>query len=153
MLKVGILFASQIYDRLKLFVILLVDVESIFSQVFPHDLSCVRYRRGILLGMSRALTMADRGCERRWIIVVPDGRFSTLDRTSGPSEAEILSAEEALRAQGLAGWLAVMEGNPYIGAPPRLLEVRPLADPTSSFAEASAACIRAVMAGRTQLAN
>lgn len=102
--------------------------------------------------MSRTkVTTADRSRERRWIIVAPDGRYSTLGRASDPSDAEVRSAEEALRAQGLAGWLAVMEGNPYVGATPRLLEVKPLASPTSSFAEASAACVAAVMAGRARL--
>ena len=97
------------------------------------------------------MTDPARTRERRWIVVAADGRFSTLGRASDPSEAEILAAENALRAQGLSGWLAVMEGNPYVGAMPRLLEVRPLAGPTGSFAEASAACVAAVMARRAQL--
>jgi hypothetical protein len=91
---------------------------------------------------------AERSRERRWVIVSPDGRYVTLGRASDPSEEEILAAEEALRAQGAAGWLAVMEGNPYVGAVPRLMEVRPLAQPTTAFADAAAACLAAILARR-----
>ena len=93
----------------------------------------------------------DRSRERRWIVLGIDGRFVTLGRASDPSEAEILAAEAALRDQGLAGWLAAMEGNPYVGAVPRLMEVRPLADPAVSFDEASAACLRGIVARRAEL--
>ena len=86
--------------------------------------------------------------ERRWIVVVPDGRFTTLGRDSDPSDDEVKAAEHGLRTQGLAGWLAVMEGNPYLGAAPRLMEVRPLAEPSSPFSEASAACVASLMAQR-----
>lgn len=103
--------------------------------------------------MLRMATAADRSRERRWIIIAPDGRFSTLGRASDPSEKEILAAEAALRDQGLAGWLAVMEGNPYVGATPKILEVRPLAGPTASFSAASAACVAAVLARRIELAG
>ncbi|MDT8278136.1 MAG: hypothetical protein E7K72_21400 [Roseomonas mucosa] len=94
-----------------------------------------------------------RSLERRWIVVAPDGRFTTLGRASDPSEAEILAAEAGLRAQGLAGWLAIMEGNPYVGATPRIMEVRPLADPTTPFPEAAAACVASILARRAELAK
>lgn len=96
---------------------------------------------------------SDRSLERRWIVVAPDGRFTTLGRASDPSEAEILAAEEGLRAQGLAGWLAIMEGNPYVGATPRIMEVRPLANPASSFPEAAAACVASILDRRATLAK
>jgi hypothetical protein len=86
--------------------------------------------------------------ERRWVVLGTDGRYVTLGRASDPSEDEVRSAEQALRTQGLAGWLAVMEGNPYVGAVPRLLEVRPLAAPDIAFADAAAACIRTIAASR-----
>jgi hypothetical protein len=89
--------------------------------------------------------------QRRWIVLGTDGRYITLGRTSDPSEEEICSAEEALRAQGLAGWLAIMEDNPYGGATPRLFEVRRLADPTVPFADAAAAFARAVAGRRAEL--
>lgn len=76
-----------------------------------------------------------------------------MGRASDPSEEEILRAEEQLRTQGLSGWLAVMEGNPYAGAVPRLMEVRALAGPTTSFADAAAACTRTILAGRTGAAR
>lgn len=46
---------------------------------------------------------ADGSSGRRWIILVEDGRYSTLGRASDPSEQEIRRAEEALREQGLSG--------------------------------------------------
>lgn len=91
--------------------------------------------------------------ERRWIVLGTDGRYVTLGRASDPSEDEVRGAEEALRAQGLAGWLAIMEGNPYVGAAPRVLEVRPLADPTVQFADAAAAFARAIAGRRAELAG
>jgi hypothetical protein len=104
--------------------------------------------------MSRAtITRADRSRERRWIIIGPDGRFSTLGRASDPSEEEILAAEATLQKQGLAGWLAVMEGNPYVGPIPMIMEVRPLAGPTTSFSAASAACVASILARRAEIAD
>lgn len=95
-------------------------------------------------------TKAERSQERRWVVVAPDGRYVTLGRHSDPSEQEILDAENALRAQGLNGWLAIMEGNPWVGRAPGLLEVRALANPTTSFAEAAAACLEAILATRSE---
>jgi hypothetical protein len=90
--------------------------------------------------------------ERRWIIIGADGRFVTLGRDSDPSEREILAAEEMLQAQGLSGWLAVMEGNPYVGAVPKLIEVRPLACPGLPFSEAAEACVWRILRDRSSLA-
>ncbi|MGG5890707.1 hypothetical protein ACLF3G_26790 [Falsiroseomonas sp. HC035] len=79
-----------------------------------------------------------------------DGRYVTLGRASDPSEDEVRGAEDALRAQGLAGWLAIMEGNPYVGVLPSLMEVRPLASPSVPFADAVAACAHAIAARRAE---
>jgi hypothetical protein len=102
-------------------------------------------------------TDAERGRERRWVVVAPDGRFSTLGRASDPTEEEILAAvlaaEAALRAQGLAGWLAVTEGNPSVGAEPRRMEVRPLAGPRRAFPDAAAACVASIRARRAEHAG
>jgi DNA-binding transcriptional MocR family regulator len=48
----------------------------------------------------------------RWIVLGADGRHVSLGRTE-PSEAEIASANDALAAQGLSGWLARMQGEYY----------------------------------------
>ena len=48
--------------------------------------------------------------ERRWIILAEDGRHATLGRHTDPSEAEIEAAGAGLGAQGLGGWVAVMDG-------------------------------------------
>lgn len=49
--------------------------------------------------------------ERRWIILAQDGRHVTMGRAAPPSEAEVEAAATALAAQGLAGWLATLDGN------------------------------------------
>ncbi len=90
----------------------------------------------------------DSSGERRWIVLTGDGRYVTLGRHSDPSTEEIDRAEEGLRQQGLAGWLAVMQGNPHAGAVPHLMEVRPLADPAGSFESATAACVRDILMKR-----
>lgn len=93
-------------------------------------------------------TARERSKERRWIVLGTDGRYVTLGRASDPTEDEVRSAEEGLRTQGLAGWLAVMEGNPYVGRVPRLMKVKALADPRESFEVASAACIKIIESQR-----
>jgi hypothetical protein len=90
----------------------------------------------------------ERSLERRWVVVGEDGRYVTLGRASDPSETEILEAEKALVAQGLAGWLAVMQGNPHQGVKPRLMEVRTLGTPRSMFHDAAGSCIATIMARR-----
>ena len=49
--------------------------------------------------------------ERRWIILAQDGRHVTMGRAAPPSETEVETAAAALTAQGLAGWLATIDGN------------------------------------------
>jgi hypothetical protein len=78
-------------------------------------------------------------CDRRWVVLGEDGRFVTLGRATDPSEGEIANAEAALRAQGLAGWLAIMDGSPYATKMPTLLMVRPLAEPKGTFDAAAEA--------------
>lgn len=85
-------------------------------------------------------TTPKRAKERRWIVLGTDGRYVTLGRHTDPSEAEIAAAAAALTAQGLAGWLAIMEGDYWSErAALALLMVRPLAGPDGAFAEAVAA--------------
>ena len=50
--------------------------------------------------------------ETRWIVLGADGRHVSLGRAE-PSEAEIATANAALAAQGLSGWLARMQGEYY----------------------------------------
>ena len=48
----------------------------------------------------------------RWIVLGTDGRHVSLGRAE-PSATEIATANDALAAQGLSGWLARMQGNYY----------------------------------------
>jgi hypothetical protein len=83
----------------------------------------------------------DGSSDRRWVIVSEDGRYTTIGRASDPTDGQIRDAEDALRRQGLAGWLAVMSGSAYGTVVPSLMVVRPLASPTKSWDEVSAACL------------
>lgn len=74
--------------------------------------------------------------ERRWIILAEDGRHVSIGRHSDPSAEELVQAEAALAAQGLAGWLAIMEGGYYQRRKPSLMMVRPLCNPQRPFADA-----------------
>ena len=76
-------------------------------------------------GTGRRQAMAG---ERRWIILSEDGRHATLGRDTDPTPAEIKAASAGLSAQGLGGWLAVMDG-PYHRTRGRLtlMMVRPVA--------------------------
>ena len=49
--------------------------------------------------------------ERRWIILAQDGQHVTMGRAAPPSEAEIEAAAAAFAAQGLAGWVATLDGD------------------------------------------
>jgi hypothetical protein len=92
----------------------------------------------------------ERSSERRWVVVATNGQYVTLGRHSDPSEEEISAVERALRLQNLSGWLAIMEGSPWVGGAPRLLEVRPLASPVTIFEDAAQACIAAILAKRAE---
>ena len=48
--------------------------------------------------------------QRRWIVLGQDGRHVTLGRAA-PSAEEIAAAGGALARQGLAGWLATLDGD------------------------------------------
>jgi len=50
--------------------------------------------------------------ETRWMVLGTDGRHVSLGRAE-PSATEIATANDALAAQGLSGWLARMQGDYY----------------------------------------
>jgi hypothetical protein len=86
--------------------------------------------------------------DRRWIVLTEDGRYATIGRARDPGEDDIVRAEDGLKAQGLAGWLAAMSGTEYAKVTPTFLEVRPLGKPTSSFEDAVRACEAAIRSRR-----
>ncbi|CAH0128639.1 signal recognition particle subunit SRP19/SEC65 family protein [Roseomonas sp. CECT 9278] len=49
--------------------------------------------------------------QRRWIVLGQDGRHVTLGRAVSPTAEEIAAASDALSQQGLAGWIATLEGD------------------------------------------
>ncbi len=67
-------------------------------------------------------------CERRWIILAQDGRHVTMGRAAPPSAAEVEAAATALAAQGLAGWLATLDGNYWSRRRVTLASVQTLGD-------------------------
>lgn len=67
-------------------------------------------------------------CERRWIILAQDGRHVTMGRAAPPSAAEVEAAAAALAAQGLAGWLATLDGNYWSRRRVTLASVQTLGD-------------------------
>jgi hypothetical protein len=84
----------------------------------------------------RIMTTRIKPRERKWAIIGEDGRHVWVGRHSDPTEAEIAQAEEALAKQGLAGWLAIVEGDYWkLGKEGCLgfVMVRPLAQPSASF--------------------
>jgi hypothetical protein len=91
---------------------------------------------------------ADGSSDRRWIVLTEDGRYATLGRARDPSDDDVSQAEDSLRRQGAAGWLAVMSGSAYAPELPTVIEVRPLADPTRTFAEAAEAFRKQIEAQR-----
>lgn len=79
--------------------------------------------------------------ERRWIILAEDGRYITIGRDTDPSDEEVTYLGEGLRAQGIGGWLAVVQGHYYQSCDTlTLLMVRaiaPSSGPTWEQAEAA----------------
>lgn len=57
------------------------------------------------------MSQKPKSAERRWIILAQDGRHVTMGRAAPPSEVEVETTAAALAAQGLAGWLATLDGN------------------------------------------
>lgn len=49
--------------------------------------------------------------QRRWIVLGEDGQHVTLGRATPPSAEEITAAGDALARQGLAGWIATLDGD------------------------------------------
>ena len=81
----------------------------------------------------------DGSSDRRWVVLTPDGQFSTLARSLNPDDAQIQAAEAGLRRLGMGGWPCVMSGSQYADEVPSIMEVRRLGEPTATFAEAATA--------------
>jgi hypothetical protein len=69
--------------------------------------------------------------DRRWIILAQDGLHVTMGRAAPPSEAEVKAAVAALAAQGLAAWLATLDGDYWSRRRVALAPVQMLGDGTT----------------------
>ena len=72
--------------------------------------------------------------ERRWVILGDDGRHVSIGRATDPSEDELARAADGLRAAGLGGWVAILEGSYYqTRGKISLMMVREIAPPASTW--------------------
>ena len=84
--------------------------------------------------------MSGNARERRWLVLTQDGRHATLGRHSDPTPSELDAASDALRRDGVGGWLAVLDGAYYDPmAAGTLLMVRILAEPALDWPAAAEA--------------
>ena len=74
--------------------------------------------------------------ERRWLVVAETGQHNTLGRHTNPTDEEITQVASQLDAAGLAGWLAVSEGQYYSSTPITLMMVRPITSKTGDWGAA-----------------
>ena len=81
--------------------------------------------------------------ERRWIILAQDGRHVTLGRAAPPSADEVEAAAAALATQGLAGWLATLDGDYWGRGRVTLAPVQTLGDSASLDWSAAVAAFEA----------
>ena len=86
------------------------------------------------------MRQADGSSDRRWIVLIEDGRYVTISRALDPDQSDIARIEASLAVQGLSGWLAVQSHSAHVeGSPPEIMKVRPLGKPTAAFSDAVAA--------------
>ena len=86
------------------------------------------------------MSQGPKAAKRLWIILVQDGRHVTVGRAAPPSDAQIAAAAAALTAQGLAGWLATLDGNYWwhrcvTPAPVQILAIRSIVNILDSAAQ------------------
>jgi hypothetical protein len=81
-----------------------------------------------------------RARQKTWAIISEDGRHVWMGRNSDPTDDEVVRAEKGLADQGLAGWLAIVEGD-YWSRRGKLgfVMVKPLASPKVEFEAATVA--------------
>ena len=80
--------------------------------------------------------------ERRWVAIVDDGRHLWIGRHRDPDEDELARVAEAMAMGGLAGWLAIAEGDYASRGPLSLLWVRPINGTKADFDDVKAAFLR-----------
>lgn len=81
--------------------------------------------------------------ERRWLVIASDGRHVTVGRATDPTPEALREAGERLRGLGLAGWLAVSDGDYYGPGRLDLLLVAPLFELPGATWEAACAAFLA----------
>jgi hypothetical protein len=78
----------------------------------------------------------DGSSDRRWVILLEDGRVSALGRARDPSDEEVALAEGALAKQGISGWLAIQSHSIHASSFPTFMAARPMGTPRTTFEEA-----------------
>jgi len=71
--------------------------------------------------------------DRKWLLVVEDGRHTWQGRDRDPSPEDLAALERSMRDQGLRGWLAVSEGRYHSTDAMTLLAVRSMNDPADDW--------------------
>lgn len=79
-----------------------------------------------------------RARQKTWAIISEDGRHVWMGRNFDPTEEEVARVEKDFADRGLAGWLAIIEGD-YWSLHGKLgfVMVKPLASPTVEFQAAT----------------
>ena len=72
------------------------------------------------------------------MLLAEDGRHSWLGRDTDPATEEITSLENQLTQANLGGWIAIVRGHYWRDGKLRLLEVRKLGEPGSTWEQAVA---------------
>ena len=71
--------------------------------------------------------------ERKWLLMVEDGRHVWQGRSRDPSPEDLAALERSMRVQRLRGWIAVSEGRYYSEDTMTLLPVSPMNGPADDW--------------------
>jgi hypothetical protein len=69
----------------------------------------------------------------RWIVLTEEGHINMIGRHTEPSQAEIERVEIAMGANGVRGWIAIMDRSAYAAGRPEFMVVQEMREPKISF--------------------
>lgn len=85
--------------------------------------------------------------KRCWIVLADDGRHAMLGQQTDPNDEQVAAVAASLVAQGLGGWLGVMDGHYHSAESVTLMMVRQLAPSEASWATAESLFLEARQKG------